>query len=94
MKVNTETINHIAKLAKLKFTDTEAATFVEEFEKILTHLENMDGEDLVEVSLNTFEAEKSVLRKDEMEVFEEKKELFQNVKEMKENYMVVPKVIE
>ncbi|MCT4605918.1 MAG: Asp-tRNA(Asn)/Glu-tRNA(Gln) amidotransferase subunit GatC [Marinisporobacter sp.] len=94
MKINIETVHHMAKLAKLKFTDTEAESFREDFEKILTHFENIEEEDFIGISLNAFENSKSALRKDERQVFRNKEELFQNAKEMKENYIVVPKVIE
>lgn len=94
MKINIETVHHMAKLAKLKFTDIEAESCRGEFEKILTYFENIEEEDFTGISLNTFEDSKSVLRKDEMKVFKNKEELFQNAKGMKEDHMVVPKVIE
>ncbi|TCO69061.1 Asp-tRNA(Asn)/Glu-tRNA(Gln) amidotransferase subunit GatC [Marinisporobacter balticus] len=94
MKITTETINYVAKLAKLKFTQQEADQFANEFEKIFTHFENLDKEDLTGIKLNEFNEVTSVLRKDEMKVFESKKELFQNVKKMRENHISIPKVIE
>lgn len=94
MKINIETIEDIAKLAKLKFTEKEAKKLANEFEKILTHFENIDKEDLTGIDINTFEEVKSVFRKDEVKNFDNKKELFQNTKELRENYISIPRVIE
>lgn len=94
MKINVEIINYIAKLSKLKFTEKEAEKFANEFEQILTHFDNIDKEDLTNVNLNEVDQSESVLRKDEVKTFENKRELFQNVKKMKEDYISIPKVIE
>jgi aspartyl-tRNA(Asn)/glutamyl-tRNA(Gln) amidotransferase subunit C len=94
MKITTETINYIAKLAKLRFNEEEAETFAKEFEGILDHFQNLDKEDLIMEGLATSQEGKSILRKDELRPFENKEELFQNAKGMKENYLSIPKVIE
>jgi aspartyl-tRNA(Asn)/glutamyl-tRNA(Gln) amidotransferase subunit C len=94
MKINIEIIDHIAKLAKLKFTEKEAEKFANEFEEILTHFQNIDSEDLSDMDLDVFEEAKSVLRKDEMKNFDDKSELFQNAKQLRENYIPISKVIE
>ncbi|SKC91751.1 Asp-tRNA(Asn)/Glu-tRNA(Gln) amidotransferase subunit GatC [Maledivibacter halophilus] len=94
MKVNIETIEYIAKLAKLKFTREEAEKFASEFQEILAHFQNIDNEDLKGIDINTFEESKSVLRKDEVKEFDNKKELFQNTKKLRENYISIPKVME
>lgn len=94
MKISIEQINYIAKLANLKFTEKEAEKFANEFEGILEHFENIDNEDLSGVDINNFEKSKSVLRKDEMKSFNNKKELFQNAKQMEEDHISIPRVIE
>lgn len=94
MKINIETIEYIAKLAKLKFTEKEAEKFAKEFQEILTHFKNIDNEDLTGIDMNIFEESKPVLRKDEVSNFDNKKELFQNAKGLKENYISIPRVIE
>lgn len=94
MKVGTETIEYIAKLAKLGFDQAETEKFAEEFEHILTHFDNLDKEDLTEIIVNDFDDIGFVLREDRVKQYENKGELFQNVKEMKESHIVIPKVIE
>ncbi|MDF2547421.1 MAG: glutamyl-tRNA amidotransferase [Anaerosolibacter sp.] len=94
MKITTETINYIAKLAKLRFNEDEAETFAKEFEGILDHFQNLDKEDLSMEGLAAAKEGKSILRKDEIKPFENKEELFQNAKGMRESYLSIPKVIE
>ena len=95
MKVSIENVNYIAKLAKLNFTEEQAEKMAKEFESILTHFESIDKFDLSLVNLDKInEHSKSVLRKDEMTVFEDKIKLFQNVKTMRGTSLQVPKIIE
>ena len=95
MKITIENVNYIAKLAKLSFTEKEAEKMTKEFESILSHFESIDKFDLSDVSLDIYsENLKSVLRKDEMKVFTDKKKLFQNVKSMRDTSIQVPKIIE
>ena len=95
MKITVENVNYIAKLAKLKFTEEEAEKMTKEFQSILSNFESIDKIDLSDISLDIYsENLKSVLRKDEMTVFEDKKKLFQNVKSMRDTSIQVPKIIE
>lgn len=95
MKISVEEVNYISKLAKLKFTEEEAQRLTEEFQGILTHFESIDRIDLSDVTLDIYSEDlKSVLRKDETAVFEDKKKLFQNVKSLQDTAIAVPKIIE
>jgi aspartyl-tRNA(Asn)/glutamyl-tRNA(Gln) amidotransferase subunit C len=96
MKVDKNTIQYIAKLAKLKFTENEAAEFAGEFEKILGHFENIDKENLTDSDLKLIsDADaKTVLRGDEIRSFDNQKELFRNAKQMRDGFLVIPKVLE
>ena len=95
MKITIENVNYIAKLAKLKFTEEEAQKMTKEFESILSNFDSIDKIDLSDVSLDIYnENSKSVLRKDEMTVFTDKKKLFRNVKSMRDTSIQVPKIIE
>ena len=95
MKITLENVNYIAKLAKLSFNEEQAEKLAQEFEGILTHFESLDKLDLSDISLDIYsENLKSVLRKDEATVFEDKKKLFQNVKSLRDTSIQVPKIIE
>lgn len=95
MKISIEDVNYIAKLSKLSFTEEQAQKLAKEFESILSHFESIDKFDLSDIHLDLYSDDlKSVLRKDETAVFEDKKKLFQNAKSMKDTYIKVPKIIE
>ena len=95
MKITIENVNYIAKLAKLNFTEEEAEKMTKEFQSILYNFESIDKIDLSDVSLDIYNKNlKSVLRKDEMTVFKDKKKLFRNVKSMRDTSIQVPKIIE
>jgi aspartyl-tRNA(Asn)/glutamyl-tRNA(Gln) amidotransferase subunit C len=95
MKITMDEVNYIAKLAKLRFTESEAKKMADEFQGILTHFESIDKFDLSAIHLDIFSEDlKPVVRKDETAVFEDKKKLFQNVKSMTDTYIKVPKIIE
>lgn len=95
MKISVEEVNYIAKLAKLSFTEEQAEKMAKEFQSILSHFESIDKFDLSDINLDLYSKDlKPVLRKDETEVFEDKKKLFQNVKSMEGTSIKVPKIIE
>ncbi|SHI07118.1 Asp-tRNA(Asn)/Glu-tRNA(Gln) amidotransferase subunit GatC [Clostridium grantii] len=94
MKIQTEQVQYIAKLAKLKFEEDEIEKLATEFENILTHFEAIDNVNLDDIDINKFDEVNREFRKDKMEVFEDKKKLFQNVKSMRDTSIQVPKVVE
>jgi aspartyl-tRNA(Asn)/glutamyl-tRNA(Gln) amidotransferase subunit C len=95
MTISTQEVNRIAALAKLKFSEVETLKLRAEFEKILEHFHSMDKLALEDIDLHVLEKDaKTSLRKDESEVFEDKKSLFKNTKTLKDRYIEVPRIIE
>ncbi|WP_139904874.1 Asp-tRNA(Asn)/Glu-tRNA(Gln) amidotransferase subunit GatC [Clostridium thermarum] len=95
MNISTEEVNRIAKLAKLKFSEAETIKLTSEFEKILEHFHSMDKLALDDIDLHALEkGAQTSLRKDEVEVFEDKESLFVNAKTVRDRYIEVPKIIE
>lgn len=93
--ISIDDVKHIAKLAKIRFTDEEAERMAKDFEGILEHFKSIDKFDLSAVDLNKYEdGLKSVIREDEVRVYENKEKLFKNAKTMRETYIEVPKIIE
>lgn len=93
--INIEEVKYIAKLAKLRFNEDEAEKMATEFGAILGHFESIDKFDLSDIDLNPKgQGLKSVTRRDEVQVFENKEKLFQNVKSKRKTYIEVPKIIE
>ncbi|MDO5518756.1 MAG: Asp-tRNA(Asn)/Glu-tRNA(Gln) amidotransferase subunit GatC, partial [Clostridium sp.] len=85
-------VKYIAKLSKLKFTDEEAERFAKEFEGILENFKYLSELDL-EIKDDEKKEYKPVVRKDEVNKFD-CKDLFRNVKSMRDTYIEVPKIIE
>jgi len=94
MKVTIETIEYIANLSKLKFDEGEKERFAKEFESILTHFENIENEDLSTTEVSLMDNTVEELRKDEVKEFDNKEALFQNVKEVKDGCIVIPRILE
>lgn len=92
--VSIEEVKHIAKLSKLSFTEEETAKIAKEFEAILTHFKTIDNLDLSDVNLNEYDEVNTEFRKDIPQVFEDKKKLMQNVKDLRDGAIQVPKIIE
>lgn len=95
MKISVDDVKYIARLAKLSFTEEQTMQMVEDFEGILTHFEVIDSLELDDIKPDSYNEEIiSVLRKDEVCVFEDKEKLFHNIKSMSDSYVEVPKIIE
>ncbi|SNS12883.1 aspartyl/glutamyl-tRNA(Asn/Gln) amidotransferase subunit C [Anaerovirgula multivorans] len=94
MKITSEEIQYIAKLAKLDFTEEEAVVFAKEFDSILSHFDNLDREDYTNTDMRERENAISVFRDDEVQPFKDQEELFQNAKSKRESYLELPKIVE
>ncbi|MFA9398911.1 MAG: Asp-tRNA(Asn)/Glu-tRNA(Gln) amidotransferase subunit GatC [Clostridiaceae bacterium] len=95
MKIDIKTVDHIAKLSKLKFNEKESLKLTTEFETILSHFDLIDNIDLSDVKLDEYSEDlKSVLRKDVTLTFEDKDKLFRNVKSKQGTSIKVPKILE
>ena len=92
MSVSVDEVKYIAKLSKLKFTDEEAEKFAKEFEGILENFKYLNERDL-EIKDDSKKEYKPVVRKDEVKKFD-CKDLYRNVKSMRDTYIEVPKIIE
>lgn len=94
MKVSIDDVKYIARLAKLRFSYEELEKVTKEFESILGHFETINNLDLDDIRLGEFDKLNTEFREDKVDVFEDKKKLFSNVKSMRGTSIEVPKVIE
>ena len=94
MKVTKEEVYYIAKLANLHFTEDEAEKMSQEFSGILSHFDNINKEDLEGIEMYSFDDRPLRLRKDEVHVFDNKKDLYKNTKKMRDTAIEIPKVVE
>lgn len=94
MEIKKETIEYIAKLSKLRFSEEEIESFTQEFESILTHFQNIENEDLEDLPMYLLEEHTGKLRKDVRKDFKDKEALFKNAKDQRDGYLVIPKIME
>ena len=95
MKLDTNTINKIAKLARIKLSDEEAKDLLKDMNSILDWVEQLNEvntdsiEPLANISSSTLPQ-----RKDESKDVNSSDEILQNSPDKLEGYFAVPKVVE
>ena len=95
MKLDTNTINKIAKLARIKLSEEEAKDLLKDMNSILDWVEQLNEvntdsiEPLANISSSTLPQ-----RKDESRDINSSDEILQNSPDKLEGYFAVPKVVE
>jgi len=95
LKLDTNTINKIAKLARIKLSDDEAKDLLKDMNSILDWVEQLNEvntdsiEPLANISSSTLPQ-----RKDESKDINSSDEILQNSPDKLEGYFAVPKVVE
>lgn len=96
MAVTKQDVEHIAKLAKLRFSDKEKEKLQGELNKVLDYIDKLDeipNLDKVEPLENVNDTE-NVFREDETEKCLTKEEALKNAPSKTENFFKVPKVLD
>ena len=95
MKLDTNTINKIAKLAKIRLSEEEASELLKDMNSILDWVEQLNevNTDLVEPLAN-ISSSTLPKRKDEAKDINSSDEILKNSPDKLEGYFVVPKVVE
>ena len=95
MKLDTNTINKIAKLARISLSEDEAKDLLKEMNSILDWVEQLNEVDTENIEpLSNVSAENLPLRKDIETTDDISKDVLSNSPEKLENFFVVPKVVE
>ena len=94
MTVNKDTLNYLAKLAKLDLEEAEKEQLLNDLNNILTFVEQLKDFDTTNVEPLIFINESdNVLREDEVIQTTTQAEALKNAPMKNENYFLVPKVI-
>jgi aspartyl-tRNA(Asn)/glutamyl-tRNA(Gln) amidotransferase subunit C len=93
--ISRETVEHVAKLAKLEFSDEELEAFVPEFQKIVAYVDrlsevSLEGPDDVQERT----AGLKEVRPDQVEVWPEREEGLANAPERRGSLLGVPRVVD
>ena len=96
MAVTIEDVEHIAQLAKLRFSEAEKLKLKIELNTVLDYIDKLNELDLekVEPLENINETLENVLREDIAEPCLSREEALKNAPAKTENFFKVPKVIE
>jgi aspartyl-tRNA(Asn)/glutamyl-tRNA(Gln) amidotransferase subunit C len=95
MAVTKKDVEHIAKLAKLKFDENEKEKLQGELNKILEYIDKLNELELGPVEpLENINETENVFREDVAEACLTKEEALKNAPAKTENFFRVPKVLE
>jgi aspartyl-tRNA(Asn)/glutamyl-tRNA(Gln) amidotransferase subunit C len=95
LKLDTNTINKIAKLARIRLSDKEANEFLKDINSILDWVEQLNEVNTDKVEpLTNISSSALTKRKDEAQDMNSSDEILQNSPDKLEGYFVVPKVVE
>jgi len=94
MSVTKKEVEHIAELARLKFSDEELESYTEELNQILAYVEKLNELDTENVEPLSYPIEnENTLRKDETKECVTQKEALKNAPREDDKFFKVPKVI-
>lgn len=94
MAITTKDVEHIAKLAKLEFTDAEKEKFTYQINKILEYMEQLNSLDTSNVEpLSQVIELSNVFRADEVKPGVPTEDALKNAPAKNEQFFKVPKVI-
>lgn len=95
MQVDEKTVRRIARLARIKITDAEAASLENELTQILEWVEQLDEVDTKDVEpMTRVVAQKLKKRKDVVNDGEKADDVTANAPLTEDHFFVVPKVVE
>jgi aspartyl/glutamyl-tRNA(Asn/Gln) amidotransferase C subunit len=99
VKTDVNTVKHMARLAKLKLTDQEAAALAEDLSSLFAELNNIRLDETTgqcettAQKLDIAQLEGCALRKDEPDKFPYRTELLQSMKHIRDDYAVMPRTL-
>ena len=95
MKIDKSTVDRLARLSKLEFSENEKVEMVEDFKKIVGFVDKLKEVDTegVKPLIYVNEGVTNVLRKDEVKGMLTREEALQNAPVKDSSYIKVPKVL-
>lgn len=95
MAIREEQANHVAKLAKLSFSEDELHQFTDQLGEIIDLVETLEEVDTTDVALTSnVNHEINVVRKDESIKGTDRDELMKNAPESENGFIKVPAIID
>ena len=95
MEIDTETVLKIARLSRIKITDTESADIQKDLNKIVEFVKKLSEIDVKEISeFNFGETYLADMRPDEVTVDENTDNVLKNTDNKNQDFFTVPKIVE
>ena len=95
MGFHIEDIEKISTLMKLNFSQEEMEKLHCELNHIINEFNNMvEKNEFNNIDMAKRKRKTTILRKDEVENYTERERLFQNTRNIKDNHIVIPNIIE
>ena len=95
MGFHIEDIEKISTLMKLNFSQKEMEKLHYELNHIINEFNNMvEKNEFNNIDMDKRKRKTTILRKDEVENYTERERLFQNTRNIKDNHIVIPNIIE
>ena len=95
MKVTEQDIQTVASLSRLKIRPEESATVIDNLNKILTYVENLNSIDTANIEPTTYALPmQNVFRKDEVKPSLDRNLALSNAPLKEDGYFKVPRVLE
>lgn len=93
MTITQETVQHVAKLARLELTPDEVERFTQDLGKILTMVEQLNEVDLSSIELSLHAEQPTVFREDKSVREFTREELMANSNNEEDGFFRVPKIL-
>ena len=95
MKITETDIQNVASLSRLKIRPDESAAFIDNLNKILTYIENLNSIDTTEIEPTTYALPmQNVFREDKVKPPLERELALSNAPLKEDGYFKVPRVLE
>ncbi len=92
--IDQETIDHVAKLARLDLTDAEKEQYTQELTNIIQLIESLNTMDVSQVTLELDASQEVPFREDLPQQRFDRKDLLKIAPEPEEGFFRVPKILE
>lgn len=94
MSIDLQTLEKIARLAKLSFSDQDKPAYLEAFNKILKAMDTLSNIDTTSVEVDTLPSDSDTkMRSDSAQSPDSLSSIEKNAPQMSHGYFLVPKVI-
>ena len=95
MEIDTETVLKIARLSRIKITDTESADIQKDLNRIVDFVKKLSEIDVNGISeFNFGETHLEYMRQDNVTINDSADDVLRNTKNKNQNFFTVPKIVE